>query len=62
MDYTNAALTYGLLLLPTCFALAVLGQGINKMRKGENGAKAILIFGIFLILLVPLTYIFLIRI
>lgn len=62
MDYTNAAITYGLLMLPSCFALAVLAQGVNKIRKGEKGAKAILIFGIFLLLLVPLTYFFLIRI
>lgn len=62
MDYTDAALSYGLLLLPTCFALAIIGQSIYKIQKGESNGKIILLFGLVLLLLIPLTYFFVIRI
>ena len=33
MDYTGAALSFGLLLIPLAFAAVLLGQGIVKVKK-----------------------------
>jgi hypothetical protein len=62
MDYTTAALTYGLLLLPAMFSLAVMGQGVYKIQKGDESGKIIFGFGVFFLLLIPAAYFFLIRV
>ena len=62
MDYTDAALTYGLLLVPALFSLAIVGQGVYKLKKGDTHGKIVLGFGLFLLILIPLAYLFLIRV
>lgn len=62
MDSTNAAVTYGLLLLPALFSLAVVGQGVYKIQKGEESGKIIVGFGLLFLLLIPAAYFFLIRV
>jgi hypothetical protein len=61
-DYSNLALTYGLLLLPSLFALAVIGQGLVKMKKQEASGKLIVLMGVIFLSLVPAAYFLFIRI
>lgn len=62
MDYTNAALSYGLLLIPTLFACVVIGQGVYKISKKDDSGKTILGMGIFFLILIPFIYFFLIKV
>lgn len=62
MDYTDAALTYALLLIPLGFSGVVIAQGVSKLKKKEPGGKAIMIMGILFLLIVPAAYYFLTRI
>lgn len=56
MNYTNAALTYGLLMVPCFFACAVIGQGIYKLKKQDQSGKGVLAFGIAFLLIIPVLY------
>ncbi len=61
MDYTEQAIIYGLLLLPTLFALSLVAQGFVKMSRKEENAKTELGFGIFFLLIIVFAYAFFIR-
>lgn len=61
MDFSGAGITYLLLIIPTLFALAVVGQGMYKVSREENDGKVILGFGITFLVVIALTYIFFIR-
>jgi len=62
MDYTDAALTYALLLIPIGFATAIIAQGISKIKKKDDSGKMVLVMGIIFLLLVPTAYILLTRV
>ena len=62
MNYTNAALSYGLLLIPTIFAVVVMSQGVYKITKKDESGKTILGMGIFFLILIPFVYFFLIKV
>ena len=61
MDWTKQGLTYVLLVIPTLFAAAVFGQGIVQLSHDDNNGRTGVGFGIFLLLLIVLAYIFFIR-
>ena len=52
MDYTDQAITYALLILPTFFALAVVGQGMQKTQRQDKSGKTVLGFGIMFLLFI----------
>ncbi len=62
MDYTDAALSYALLLIPLGFAGIVIGQGVSKIKKKEESGKVILGMGIVFLLLIPAAYMLLTRV
>lgn len=62
MDYTNAALTYGLLFIPALFALSIVGQGITKLKKQDESGKGTIVLGILFLLLIPVGYFLFIRV
>lgn len=61
MDLTSPAITYSLLIIPTFFALTVVGQGISKMIKAEKDGPIAVGLGMFLLVLIGLAYWFFIR-
>lgn len=61
MDFTNSAITYALLIIPTFFALTVVGQGITKIAKQETDGPIAIGFGVFLLLLIGVAYFLFIR-
>jgi hypothetical protein len=61
MDFSGPGITYILLIIPTLFALAVMGQGIYKMSKAEPGAVVVLGFGVVFLVLIGAAYFFFIR-
>jgi hypothetical protein len=61
MDWNKQGLTYVLLVIPTLFAVAVLGEGIANLSRDEQSGKTHIGFGIVLLLLIILAYIFFIR-
>jgi hypothetical protein len=62
MDSTNAALTYGLLLIPCFFAAVVIAQGITKLKKHDESGKGVLLFGILFLLVIPILFFVLVKI
>jgi len=56
MDYTEAALSYGLLLIPLAFAAVMLGQGIVKIKKKEQDGKIMVCIGVVFLVSIPLLY------
>jgi len=62
MDYTDAALSYALLLIPLGFSGVMIAQGVSKIKKKEASGKAVLGMGIIFFLLVPAVYVFLTRV
>jgi len=50
------ALTYILLVIPTLFALAVVGQGIYKISKQEKEGPVALGSGIIFLMLIAAAY------
>ena len=62
MNYTNAALSYGLLFIPAIFATVVMAQGAYKISKKDESGKTILGMGIVFLLLIPFIYFFLIKV
>lgn len=61
MDSSNAAIIYVLLVIPTLFALTVLGQGIVKFAKQKEDGPVALGFGVILVGLIAAAYWWFIR-
>jgi len=61
MDFSRPEFSYIFLIIPAFFALTVVGQGMSKMMKGEEGGPVALGFGIFLLLLIGAAYWWFIR-
>lgn len=61
MDLSSPAITYSLLIIPTFFALTVMGQGISKIIKEEKDGPVAVGLGICLLVLIAGTYWFFIR-
>lgn len=61
MDLSNPGIVYILLVIPTLFALAMIGQGIYKMTREEEGGIVAMGFGVICLVLVGATYLFFIR-
>ncbi len=61
MNLSGPGIIYILLVIPTIFALAVVGQGIFKLTKGEKDGTMISIFGATFLVIIVLAYIFFIR-
>ena len=61
MDVTGPGITYMFLVIPALFSLAVVGQGIYKLSRGEADGKIALGFGIVFSLLVAAAYLLFIR-
>ncbi len=61
MDLNRPEISYVLLVIPTLFALAVMGQGISKINKSEPEGPVALGLGIFLLILIVAAYFLFIR-
>lgn len=61
MDYTDQAIIYALMILPTFFALAVVGQGIQKISKNDETGKVVLGFGVSFLGMIVASYFLFIR-
>lgn len=61
MNLQGPGLTYLFLVIPTLFALAVVGQGIFKIVKGEKDGGVALGFGGLCLVLVGAAYWFFIK-
>lgn len=62
MDYTDAALSYALLLIPLGFSGVLVAQGVSKIKKKEESGKVILGMGVLFLLLIPAAYFLLTRV
>ncbi|HLD25192.1 MAG TPA: hypothetical protein VJB96_04730 [Patescibacteria group bacterium] len=56
MDFSEQAITYALLIIPTLFAFTVIGQGLSKLVREEKDGPVALGVGVFLLLLIGITY------
>lgn len=61
MNLSGPGIVYILLVIPTIFALAVVGQGILKLLKGEKDGTLITGFGATFLAIIVLAYVFFIR-
>ncbi len=61
MNLQGPGLIYVFLVIPTLFALAVVGQGIVKMSRDEPDGKVALGFGIVCLGLIGTAYLLFIR-
>lgn len=61
MDFTDSAITYALLIIPTFFAFTVIFQGVIKMVKEERDGPVAIGVGIFLLVLIIAAYFLFIR-
>lgn len=61
MDLSSPAITYSLLIIPTFFALTVMGQGMSRIIKEEKDGPVAVGLGICLLVLIAGTYWFFIR-
>ena len=61
MNFNGPGTTYILLVIPALFSLAVVGQGMYKLARGDEDGKVALGFGIVFSLLVAAAYFFFIR-
>lgn len=61
MNLSGPGITYLLMVIPTLFALIVVGQGVYKISKEESDGGVILTFGIIFLLIVVGAYFFFIR-
>lgn len=61
MNLSGPGITYLLMIIPTLFALVVVGQGAYKISKEESDGGIILIFGIIFLAVVVAAYFFFIR-
>lgn len=56
MDLSRPEISYVLLVIPTLFALTVVGQGIGKMAKQEADGPVAMGLGIILLGLIGVAY------
>ncbi len=61
MDLSSPAITYSLLIIPTFFALTIVGQGISKIIKEEKDGSVAVSLGVLLIVFIAGAYWFFIR-
>ena len=61
MNLSGPGITYLLMVIPTLFALVVIGQGAYKLSKEESDGGIVLAFGIIFLVLVVAAYFFFIR-
>ncbi len=61
MNFSGPGLSYIFLVIPTLFALAVVGQGIAKISRNEPDGKVALGFGIICLGLLASAYVLFIR-
>ncbi|MDP1722222.1 MAG: hypothetical protein Q8L37_03355 [Candidatus Gottesmanbacteria bacterium] len=61
MNLNGPGITYLLMVIPTLFALIVVGQGVYKISKEESDGGLVLTFGIIFLLVVVAAYYFFIR-
>ncbi len=61
MNLSGPGIIYILLVIPTIFALAVVGQGIFKLSKSEKDGTIITGFGVTFLVIILLAYVFFIR-
>jgi len=61
MNLSGPGITYLLMVIPTFFAVVVVGQGIYKITKGEQDGGVVLTFGIIFLALIAAAYFFFIK-
>lgn len=61
MDFSGPGITYLLLVIPTLFALVVVGQGVYKISREEEDGKMIAAFGLILLVVILAAYFFFIK-
>lgn len=61
MNLSGPGITYLLMVIPTLFALVVVGQGAYKIVHEESDGGVVLVFGLIFLALVVAAYFFFIR-
>lgn len=61
MDLSGPGITYVFLIIPTIFALVVVGQGVGKIAKKQADGPIIAAIGFGFLGLIALAYFFFIR-
>lgn len=61
MNLSGPGITYLLMVIPTLFALVVVGQGVYKISHEERDGGIVLAFGIIFLIIVVAAYFFFIR-
>ena len=61
MNLNGPGITYLLMVIPTLFALVVVGQGVYKISKEESDGGIITAIGIVFLVMVVAAYFFFIR-
>ncbi len=61
MDLSGPGLIYVFLIIPTLFALVVMGQGVAKLAKGDKDGPIIMSVGCGFLGLIAAAYFFFIR-
>ncbi len=61
MNLSGPGITYLLMVIPTLFALVVVGQGIYKISKEDSDGGLVLTFGIIFLIVVVGAYFLFIR-
>lgn len=61
MNLSGPGITYLLMVIPTLFALVVVGQGVYKVIREERDGVVVLSFGVTFLLVVVVFYFFFIR-
>ncbi|MBI5620664.1 hypothetical protein HY949_02725 [Candidatus Gottesmanbacteria bacterium] len=56
MNLSGPGITYLLMVIPTLFALVVVGQGIYKISKEDSDGGLVLTFGIIFLIVVVGAY------
>ncbi len=56
MDFTDQAIIYALMIIPTFFALTVVGQGVAKISRNDDSGKVVLVFGLSFLGMIVATY------
>lgn len=56
MNVSGPGITYLLMVIPTLFALVVIGQGAYKISKEESDGGVVLTFGIIFLVVVVAAY------
>ena len=56
MNLSGPGITYLLMVIPTLFALVVVGQGIYKISKEESDGGIVLSFGVIFLIVVVAAY------